>query len=65
MALPSAYCCLSSCPPHPQAVFNMEIWFPSHDNYKASHIGVRIMNIDKFVNSKRLFRTMRCERVLS
>lgn len=41
----------------------MEIWFPSHDNYKTSHIGVRIMNIDKFVNSKRLFRTMRCERV--
>ncbi|KAG2449198.1 hypothetical protein HYH02_005945 [Chlamydomonas schloesseri] len=44
-----------------QAVFNMEIWFPSHDNYKTSRISVRIMNIDKFMNSKRLFRTIRYE----
>ncbi|GIL58590.1 hypothetical protein Vafri_13473 [Volvox africanus] len=42
-----------------QAVFNMEIWFPSHDDYKSSHITVRIMNIDKFMNSKRLFKTIR------
>ncbi|KAG2436249.1 hypothetical protein HXX76_006560 [Chlamydomonas incerta] len=44
-----------------QAVFNMEIWFPSHDNYRTSRISVRIMNIDKFMNSKRLFRTVRYE----
>ncbi|EFJ42727.1 hypothetical protein VOLCADRAFT_107128 [Volvox carteri f. nagariensis] len=42
-----------------QAVFNMEIWFPSHDDYKTSRIAVRIMNIDKFMNSKRLFKTIR------
>ncbi|KAG2497784.1 hypothetical protein HYH03_004056 [Edaphochlamys debaryana] len=44
-----------------QAVFNMEIFFPSHDAYRTSRISVRIMNIDKFLNSKRLFRTIRYE----
>ncbi len=40
-------------------MFNVEIWLPSHGSYKTSHIGVRIMDIDKFLNSKRLFRTIR------
>lgn len=44
-----------------QAVFNLEIWLPSHGEYKSSRVSVRIMDIDKFLNSKRLFRTIRYE----
>uniref|UniRef100_A0A7S2QU31 Nucleotide-diphospho-sugar transferase domain-containing protein n=1 Tax=Chlamydomonas chlamydogama TaxID=225041 RepID=A0A7S2QU31_9CHLO len=45
-----------------QAVFNEECFKPSFDNYKSSHVGIRIMNIYDFVNSKTLFRTMRYEK---
>lgn len=44
-----------------QAVFNEEIWLPSHDERRTSRISVRVMNIYDFVNSKTLFRTMRYE----
>mmetsp|Transcript_22664 Transcript_22664/g.70384 ORF Transcript_22664/g.70384 Transcript_22664/m.70384 type:complete len:412 (+) Transcript_22664:55-1290(+) len=42
-----------------QAVFNEEIFYPSHDEYKASTIVARIMNIHKFMNSKTLFKYYR------
>lgn len=39
-----------------QAVFNEEIWKPSSAKYKGSHVRARIMEMDVFMNSKRLFR---------
>lgn len=39
-----------------QAVFNEEIWKPSNGKYHGSHVRVRIMEMDTFMNSKRLFR---------
>lgn len=46
----------------PQAVFNEEIFLPSHGKYLSSEISVRIMDIYEYVNSKTLFRTMRYDR---
>jgi len=42
-----------------QAVFNQEIFSPSHGEYRSAHISLRIMNMDNFLNSKRLFQTIR------
>ncbi len=35
-------------------------WKPSYDSYRSTEVSIRIMNIYDFVNSKTLFRTMRC-----
>ncbi|MEW5307111.1 MAG: hypothetical protein WDW36_009528 [Sanguina aurantia] len=45
-----------------QAVFNEEIFLPSHGKYLSSEISVRVMDIYDYVNSKTLFRTMRYDR---
>ena len=42
-----------------QSVYNQEIFFLSHDGYKAPHVTVRVMNIYKFMNSKVLFKEVR------
>lgn len=42
-----------------QQLFNEEVWFPSHGEYKGSQVSVRIMDIFKFINSKIFFRSSR------
>lgn len=42
-----------------QTAYNEEIFFLSHGSYKSPQVTVRVMEIDKFMNSKRLFKTVR------
>ncbi|EEE67496.1 hypothetical protein OsJ_24927 [Oryza sativa Japonica Group] len=42
-----------------QAVFNEELFFPSHPGYEGLHISKRTMDIYQFMNSKVLFKTVR------
>ena len=42
-----------------QAVFNEELWFPSHPDYDGLHASRRVMDYYKFMNSKVLFRQVR------
>lgn len=42
-----------------QTAFNEEIFFLSHGSYKSSQVSVRVMDIDLFMNSKYLFKTVR------
>ena len=36
----------------PQSVYNEELFFLSHDDYVSPGLSVRVMNIQKFMNSK-------------
>mmetsp|Transcript_6937 Transcript_6937/g.11803 ORF Transcript_6937/g.11803 Transcript_6937/m.11803 type:complete len:388 (-) Transcript_6937:991-2154(-) len=42
-----------------QTAYNEEIFFLSHGDYKSPQVTVRVMEIDKFMNSKRLFKIVR------
>lgn len=42
-----------------QTAYNEEIFFLSHGSYKSPQVTVRVMDIDKFMNSKRLFKITR------
>eukprot|EP00798_Chlamydomonas_sp_ICE-L_P019065 gene19065-25669_t len=42
-----------------QTAYNEEIFFLSHGEYKSPQVVVRVMEIDKFMNSKRLFKIVR------
>ncbi|KXZ46748.1 hypothetical protein GPECTOR_41g713 [Gonium pectorale] len=42
-----------------QTAYNEEIFFLSHGSYKSPQVSVRVMEIDKFMNSKRLFKDIR------
>eukprot|EP00798_Chlamydomonas_sp_ICE-L_P003487 gene3487-13553_t len=42
-----------------QTAFNEEIFFLSHGDYVSPGVSVRVMDIDKFMNSKRLFKDIR------
>lgn len=42
-----------------QAVFNEELFFPSHPGYEGLHASKRTMDIYMFMNSKVLFKTVR------
>lgn len=42
-----------------QTAYNEEIFFLSHGEYKSPQVTVRVMEIDKFMNSKRVFKTAR------
>ncbi|KAM7280150.1 hypothetical protein ACFE04_007284 [Oxalis oulophora] len=42
-----------------QAVFNEELYFPSHPGYEGLHASKRTMDIYMFMNSKVLFKTVR------
>lgn len=42
-----------------QTAYNEEIFFLSHGAYKSPQVSVRVMEIDKFMNSKRLFKDVR------
>ncbi|KAK8950944.1 hypothetical protein KSP39_PZI003809 [Platanthera zijinensis] len=42
-----------------QAVFNEELFFPSHPGYEGLHAAKRTMDIYQFMNSKVLFKTVR------
>eukprot|EP00898_Chlorokybus_atmophyticus_P001142 jgi/Chlat1/2028/Chrsp159S02324 len=42
-----------------QSVYNEEIFFLTHGNYKSPQVTVRVMDIYQFVNSKVLFKTLR------
>ncbi|PKA51347.1 rhamnogalacturonan II specific xylosyltransferase [Apostasia shenzhenica] len=42
-----------------QAVFNEELFFPSHPGYDGLHAAKRTMDIYLFMNSKMLFKTVR------
>ena len=42
-----------------QTAWNEEIFFLSHGAYKSPQVTVRVMEIDKFMNSKRLFKDIR------
>lgn len=42
-----------------QAVFNEELFFPSHPGYDGLHASKRTMDIYQFMNSKVLFKTVR------
>ncbi|XAR61788.1 hypothetical protein NMG60_11016305 [Bertholletia excelsa] len=50
-----------SHPPYPwdQAVFNEELYFPSHPGYVGLHASKRTMDFYLFMNSKVLFKTVR------
>uniref|UniRef100_A0A5B7BHP7 Glycosyltransferase n=1 Tax=Davidia involucrata TaxID=16924 RepID=A0A5B7BHP7_DAVIN len=48
-----------------QAVFNEELFFPSHPGYDGLHAARRTMDIYLFMNSKVLFKTVRKDAVLS
>lgn len=47
-----------------QAVFNLVIWKPSHDDYIGLNPTTRAMNYAKFVNSKYFFKYVRHDRNL-
>lgn len=42
-----------------QTVYNEELFFMSHGEYLSPRATVRVMDIDVFMNSKRLFKTVR------
>ncbi|XP_010459603.1 PREDICTED: arabinosyltransferase RRA3 isoform X2 [Camelina sativa] len=42
-----------------QAVFNEELFYPSHPEYIALHASKRVMDMYEFMNSKVLFKTVR------
>lgn len=42
-----------------QTAYNEEIFFLSHGEYKSPQVSVRVMELDKFMNSKRLFKDVR------
>jgi hypothetical protein len=42
-----------------QTAWNEEIFFLSHGSYKSPQVSVRVMDIDQFMNSKRLFKDIR------
>mmetsp|Transcript_728 Transcript_728/g.1991 ORF Transcript_728/g.1991 Transcript_728/m.1991 type:complete len:392 (-) Transcript_728:462-1637(-) len=42
-----------------QTAFNEEVFFLSHGKYKSPQVTVRVMEIDEFMNSKRLFKDIR------
>ncbi|GIL62084.1 hypothetical protein Vafri_16376 [Volvox africanus] len=42
-----------------QTAYNEEIFFLSHGNYRSPQVSVRVMDIDQFMNSKRLFKDIR------
>lgn len=42
-----------------QTAYNEEIFFLSHGSYKSPQVSVRVLEIDKFMNSKRLFKDIR------
>lgn len=42
-----------------QTAFNEEIFVLSHGAYKSPQVSVRVMDIDQFMNSKRLFKDIR------
>lgn len=42
-----------------QTVYNEEMFFMSHGDYRSPQVTVRVMGIDDFMNSKRLFKTVR------
>ncbi|KAL2635396.1 hypothetical protein R1flu_006875 [Riccia fluitans] len=44
-----------------QAVFNEELFFPSHPGYEGLHASRRVMDFYQFLNSKVLFKTIRKE----
>ncbi|GMH40493.1 hypothetical protein BSKO_08397 [Bryopsis sp. KO-2023] len=44
-----------------QAVYNEEIFFPTHGDFDGTHITVRVMDIYDFANTKVLFKTIRYE----
>jgi hypothetical protein len=48
-----------------QAVFNEELYFPSHPGYDGLHAARRTMDIYLFMNSKILFKTVRNDANLS
>ncbi|OVA04546.1 Reticulon [Macleaya cordata] len=48
-----------------QAVFNEELFFPSHPGYDGLHASKRTMDFYKFMNSKVLFKTVRKDDKLS
>ncbi|KAG2497437.1 hypothetical protein HYH03_004592 [Edaphochlamys debaryana] len=42
-----------------QTAYNEAIFFLSHGSYRSPQVSVRVMEIDKFMNSKRLFKDIR------
>ncbi|KAL5704812.1 Arabinosyltransferase rra3 [Ranunculus cassubicifolius] len=48
-----------------QAVFNEELFYPSHPGYDGLHASKRTMDFYKFMNSKVLFKTVRKDAKLS
>ncbi|CAA7013606.1 unnamed protein product [Microthlaspi erraticum] len=42
-----------------QAVFNEELFYPSHPDYTGLHASKRVMDMYEFMNSKVLFKTVR------
>ncbi|XP_022726433.1 arabinosyltransferase RRA3-like [Durio zibethinus] len=48
-----------------QAVFNEELFFPSHPGYEGLHAARRTMDFYLFMNSKVLFKTVRKDAILS
>mmetsp|Transcript_23 Transcript_23/g.50 ORF Transcript_23/g.50 Transcript_23/m.50 type:complete len:368 (+) Transcript_23:166-1269(+) len=42
-----------------QTAYNEEIFFLSHGDYKSPQVSVRVLDIDMFMNSKRLFKDVR------
>ncbi|GMN37445.1 hypothetical protein TIFTF001_006816 [Ficus carica] len=48
-----------------QAVFNEELFFPSHNGYEGLHASRRTMDFYMFMNSKVLFKTVRQDARLS
>ncbi|PIA52543.1 hypothetical protein AQUCO_01000429v1 [Aquilegia coerulea] len=48
-----------------QAVFNEELFYPSHPGYDGLHASRRTMDFYKFMNSKVLFKTVRKDAKLS
>lgn len=48
-----------------QAVFNEELFFPSHNGYEGLHASKRTMDFYLFMNSKVLFKTVRQDARLS
>lgn len=48
-----------------QAVFNEELFYPSHPGYDGLHASRRTMDMYKFMNSKVLFKTVRKDAKLS
>ncbi|KXZ46564.1 hypothetical protein GPECTOR_42g773 [Gonium pectorale] len=50
---------LAAQPGWDQQVFNMHLLTQSHGDYSSPYATLRVMDIDKFVNSKRFFRSRR------